>query len=67
MVGNFIYDYIEKAYGQERSPKLCGMMVDLPYIELLDTCKSLDQLEAKLSLANELLTQSLAKSSALAT
>ena len=33
-VGQIIYDYIEKMLGQERAPKITGMLIDLPIPEI---------------------------------
>ena len=29
-VGSIIFDYIEKMVGQERAPKVTGMLIELP-------------------------------------
>ena len=34
MVGEFIYDYVEKFVGEERAPKVTGMLIDLPIDEI---------------------------------
>jgi hypothetical protein len=34
LIGNMIYDHIERIVGQETAPKLCGMVIDLPPEEL---------------------------------
>ena len=34
LIGNVIFEYIEKAAGTERAPKLTGMIIDLPEFEL---------------------------------
>ena len=33
-VGQIIFDYIEKMVGQERAPKITGMLIDLPIPEI---------------------------------
>ena len=30
LIGNLIYDFIESIAGQDKAPKLCGMVIDLP-------------------------------------
>jgi hypothetical protein len=36
MIGEFIYEYVERLVGEERAPKITGMLIDLP----LDDIKS---------------------------
>ena len=33
-VGEFIYEYVERIAGEERAPKITGMLIDLPIIEI---------------------------------
>ena len=55
MIGNIIFDYIEKAIGQMRAPKLTGMIVDLPLTEMYESIPSLPVLENKARIALEML------------
>ncbi len=59
LIGNLIYDHIEKASNEKRAPKLCGMVIDLPMNELLDTIASLDHLEQKIKIADDLLAKAI--------
>lgn len=34
LVGEFIYEYVEKFVGEERAPKITGMLIDLPLPEI---------------------------------
>ena len=34
MVGNTIYKHVEKLVGDQRAPKITGMLIDLPESEL---------------------------------
>lgn len=34
LVGEFIYEYVEKFAGTERAPKITGMLIDLPLDEI---------------------------------
>lgn len=58
LIGNVIYEYIEKLF-PELAPKICGMMVDLPYTELINSTKTLESLEAKVRIAHEMLLKCL--------
>ncbi len=34
IVGEFIYEYVEKLVGDQRAPKITGMLIDLPIDEI---------------------------------
>ncbi len=34
LVGEFIYEYVEKFVGEQRAPKITGMLIDLPHPEI---------------------------------
>lgn len=34
MIGNTIYRHVEKLVGDQRAPKITGMLIDLPEVEL---------------------------------
>jgi hypothetical protein len=43
MVGEYIYEYVAKLIGEERAPKVTGMLIDLPLEEI--KCYLLDYRE----------------------
>ena len=55
LIGNIIYDHIERIVGIEKAPKLCGMVIDLPHAELLETLQSLECLTTKVNVGVDLL------------
>lgn len=57
LIGNIIYDHIERVAGQMKAPKLCGMIIDLPLNELWETIASLENLEGKIKIADDLLSK----------
>ena len=54
-VGEFIYEYVEKIAGEEKAPKITGMLIDLPHEEIKGYLADLNKLQAKISEANALL------------
>jgi hypothetical protein len=36
LVGDFIYEYVEKFVGEEKAPKITDMLLDLPIQEIKD-------------------------------
>jgi hypothetical protein len=34
IIGEFIYEYVEKFVGNQRAPKITGMLIDLPLNEI---------------------------------
>jgi cell division protein FtsW (lipid II flippase) len=34
MIGEYIYEYVEKIVGDEKAPKVTGMLIDLPIEEI---------------------------------
>ena len=46
-IGEFVYEYVEQMIGEERTPKITGMLIDLP----------LDQIRAYLFDYNKLATK----------
>ena len=57
LIGNIIYDHIEKMVGEDKAPKLCGMVIDLPNAELYETLASLDSLNKKMQIGLALLNK----------
>ena len=57
LIGNLIYDFIEKQVGEMKAPKICGMLVDLPFTDLRETVKNLQGVQAKTREAFQLLSQ----------
>ena len=55
LIGNIIFDHIERLAGTEKAPKLCGMVIDLPYVELYESLASLDSLARKIKVGVDLL------------
>jgi len=47
LIGNAIYEYVEKLIGVEFAPKITGMIIDLPDIDLIPTVSTLENLTAK--------------------
>ena len=57
MIGNVIFDHIERLVGTEKAPKLCGMVIDLPHVELYESLCSLDNLARKIKVGLDLLNE----------
>ncbi len=57
MIGNAIYEYIEKLIGSEAAPKITGMIIDLTDLELIPAVSTLENLKVKVRDANILLEQ----------
>lgn len=57
-IGNGIFEYVAMIYGTSLAPKLTGMIVDLPIIELMEAVKTHDKLKEKLTIAKALLETS---------
>ncbi len=55
LIGNAIYEKIEKLIGSEAAPKVTGMIIDLTEIELIPAISTLENLKAKVRDANILL------------
>lgn len=56
-VGEFIYEYVEKIAGEERAPKITGMLIDLPIPEIQGYLVDFSKLQQKVSEASSLLQQ----------
>jgi hypothetical protein len=46
-VGQIIFDYIEKMVGQERAPKITGMLIELPIPQIQMYMSSYANLQMK--------------------
>jgi hypothetical protein len=57
MIGNAIYEQIEKIVGSDGAPKITGMIIDLNEDELIRAVSSLENLTLKARDANALLQQ----------
>jgi hypothetical protein len=58
MVGNAIYKHVEKLVGDQRAPKITGMLIDLPEAELNYSISQWVHFEQKVMSALQLITQS---------
>lgn len=58
MVGNAIYKHVEKLVGDQRAPKITGMLIDLPEAELNYSISQWIHFEQKVMSALQLITQS---------
>ena len=57
IVGEFIYEYVEKFVGEEKAPKITGMLIDLPIQEIKDYLYDFNKLSQKVYEAVTLLNQ----------
>ncbi len=55
MIGNVIYEHVEKIIGSDAAPKITGMIIDLNDIELIPAVSTLENLRVKVRDANALL------------
>lgn len=58
IVGNTIYKHVEKLVGDQRAPKITGMLIDLPEAELNYSISQWNHFEQKVMSALQLITQS---------
>lgn len=56
-VGEFIYEYVEKFVGEERAPKITGMLIDLPLPEIKGYLFDFTKLYGKIGEAVAILSQ----------
>jgi len=54
-VGEVIYEFVEKIAGDEKAPKITGMLIDLPIEEIQGYIQNYSKLEEKVREANALL------------
>ena len=57
MIGEFIYEYVEKFVGEERAPKVTGMLIDLPTDEIKGYLYDFTKLHQKANEAVNVLNQ----------
>jgi hypothetical protein len=55
-VGEFIYEYVEKISGDDKAPKITGMLIDLPIQEIQAYLFDFNKLQFKINEANQLLS-----------
>ena len=58
IVGNTIYKHVEKLVGDQRAPKITGMLIDLPEAELNYSISQWVNFEQKVMSALNLITKS---------
>jgi hypothetical protein len=54
-VGEVIYEFVEKIAGEDKAPKITGMLIDLPIEEIRGYLADYAKLEEKVREANNLL------------
>jgi len=58
IVGNTIYKHVEKIVGDQKAPKITGMLIDLPEVELNFSVSQWNHFEQKVMSAFQLISQS---------
>jgi hypothetical protein len=58
LIGNVIYKHVEKLVGDTKAPKITGMLIDLPEVELNYSISQWVNFEQKVMSAHQLITQS---------
>ncbi len=56
-VGEVIFEFVEKIAGEDKAPKITGMLIDLPIEEIRQYLQFYEKLEEKVREANTLLSQ----------
>ena len=56
-VGEIIFEYVEKMAGEDKAPKITGMLIDLPIEEIKQYLQYFEKLEEKVREASNLLSQ----------
>jgi hypothetical protein len=54
-VGEFIFEYVERIAGEQKAPKITGMLIDLPIEEIQGYLQDFSKLEEKIREADALL------------
>jgi len=54
-VGEFIFEYVERIAGEQKAPKITGMLIDLPIEEIQGYLQDFSKLEEKVREADALL------------
>jgi hypothetical protein len=57
-VGEFIFEYVERIAGEQKAPKITGMLIDLPIEEIQGYLQDFSKLEEKIREADALLVGS---------
>lgn len=52
LIGNAIYESVEKIIGAEAAPKITGMIIDLNDLELIPAISTIENLTSKVNDAN---------------
>lgn len=58
LVGNTIYKHVEKIVGEAKAPKITGMLIDLPEVELNYSVSKWNNFEQKVLSAFQLISNS---------
>lgn len=58
LVGNTIYKHVEKIVGESKAPKITGMLIDLPEVELNYSISNLSNFMTKVQSAFNLIQES---------
>lgn len=58
IVGNAIYKHVEKLVGEQKAPKITGMLIDLPEVELNYSIVKWAEFEQKVLSALQMITMS---------
>jgi hypothetical protein len=61
MVGEFIYEHVERFVGEAKAPKITGMLIDLPIEEIKGYLYDYTKLYQKIGEADALLNQIMAQ------
>lgn len=56
IVGNAIYKHVEKLVGEMKAPKITGMLIDLPEVELNYSIVKWSEFESKVLSALQMIT-----------
>jgi hypothetical protein len=54
-VGHLIFDYVQMIVGQEKAPKITGMLIELPVEQIKGYMQSFQALQQRVNEANQLL------------
>jgi len=54
-VGHLIFDYVQMIVGQDKAPKITGMLIELPIPQIKQYMQSFEALQQRVQEANQLL------------
>lgn len=57
LIGNTIYKHVEKLVGESKAPKITGMLIDLPEVELNFSIVTWSEFEAKVLSALQMISK----------